>query len=549
MKTKWLAVGIILLFVGTCTIPATAQNIEKSLSTSTGNWLYVGGSGPGNYTKIQDAIDNASDGDTIFVYDDSSPYYENIKINKSISLKGENKQTTILDGQGNGDTIYCEADNIQIHGFTIKNGYKPGGPWWVAGIQLYICNFCTIFDNIITENNYGIRFYGAENCTITNNTINSNEMGIWLHSQCHYSAITYNCIENNQWAGINIEGTLNSLVDDNTIRYNPWDGIRLERSADTTISNNEITENGYNGIVMRLSYENTIINNNFSKNGLLIGQVHLVNNIVENNNVDGKPLVYLTDESDKIIDNAGQVILLRCNRITVKNLHISNIFYGIQAYTINDCVITSNILNDNFEGIYIGYDSPEVPKNLKITKNEVIENQKGIDVRYCKNAELTENTIKNNLHSAITVNGKNYKISKNTIVSNSEGISIQGSEHTITQNIIVENGLGIYADEMQCSVISSNDINNNENGIHLFDSQKNVISKNNIYNSNYSDAFFEDSLKNTWKRNYWNKPFGPKIIYGEKYYYPSIWGPPIIIPVFWFDFLPAKKPYDILGMT
>ena len=71
MKRKWLAIGIILLFVGTCIIPAIAQDTEKSLPSSRGNWLYVGGSGPGNYTRIQDAIDNASDGDTVFVYSGS----------------------------------------------------------------------------------------------------------------------------------------------------------------------------------------------------------------------------------------------------------------------------------------------------------------------------------------------------------------------------------------------------------------------------------------------------------------------------------------------
>jgi len=32
MKTKWLAVGIILLFLGTCVIPTIAQNTEKSQS-------------------------------------------------------------------------------------------------------------------------------------------------------------------------------------------------------------------------------------------------------------------------------------------------------------------------------------------------------------------------------------------------------------------------------------------------------------------------------------------------------------------------------------
>jgi hypothetical protein len=40
MIRKWLAVGIILLFVGTSIIPANAQNTEKETSRG---WLYVGG--------------------------------------------------------------------------------------------------------------------------------------------------------------------------------------------------------------------------------------------------------------------------------------------------------------------------------------------------------------------------------------------------------------------------------------------------------------------------------------------------------------------------
>ena len=68
MKKKWLAVGIILLFLGTCVIPTIAQNPEKQ-SVSRGTWFYVGGNGPGNYTRIQDAIDDANNGDTVFVYE------------------------------------------------------------------------------------------------------------------------------------------------------------------------------------------------------------------------------------------------------------------------------------------------------------------------------------------------------------------------------------------------------------------------------------------------------------------------------------------------
>ena len=117
MKQKWLAVGIILLFVGTCIIPAIAQTTEKPLPASRGNWLYVGGSGPGNYTWIQDAIDNASDGDTVFVYDDSSPYPINgLKIEKSINLIGENKTSTEIIGITG---INILADKVNISGFNI----------------------------------------------------------------------------------------------------------------------------------------------------------------------------------------------------------------------------------------------------------------------------------------------------------------------------------------------------------------------------------------------------------------------------------------------
>ncbi len=74
---KGLVVAVFLLFFSVSVIPSTGTTDVKQITmlTTSGNTLYVGGDGPGNYTKIQDAINNASDGDTVFVYDDSSPYY------------------------------------------------------------------------------------------------------------------------------------------------------------------------------------------------------------------------------------------------------------------------------------------------------------------------------------------------------------------------------------------------------------------------------------------------------------------------------------------
>ena len=60
-----------------------------------GNTLYVGGSGPGNYSTIQSAIDAANPGDTIFVY--SGTYNEYLYLEKTINLIGENKDTTLIN--------------------------------------------------------------------------------------------------------------------------------------------------------------------------------------------------------------------------------------------------------------------------------------------------------------------------------------------------------------------------------------------------------------------------------------------------------------------
>jgi parallel beta-helix repeat protein len=123
---KCLVIGIALLFIGAAIIPSSGQQTEKvSFPMSRGNTLYVGGSGPGNYSRIQDAINASIDGDTVFVFDDSSPYYENnILINTSINLFGEDKNTTIIDGNGGGNEtniLRISADDVKVTGFTIRN--------------------------------------------------------------------------------------------------------------------------------------------------------------------------------------------------------------------------------------------------------------------------------------------------------------------------------------------------------------------------------------------------------------------------------------------
>ena len=101
-------VGIFVCMLLITTVLPVSGNVlleRTSNPASVGNTLYVGGSGPGNYTKIHDAINDANDGDTVFVYDYSSPYNEIVVVDKSIKLIGENKNTTIINGDNEQYTV------------------------------------------------------------------------------------------------------------------------------------------------------------------------------------------------------------------------------------------------------------------------------------------------------------------------------------------------------------------------------------------------------------------------------------------------------------
>jgi len=167
---KGLAVGIILLFVASGILSSNAQNTEKTLPSSRGNWLYVGGNGPGNYTKIQDAINDTVDGDTVFVF--HGTYYENIMIGKSILLTGENPKTTIINGSQVGTVIETQKSSVHISNFTV------GGSGLSAWDQAIYVSFAKDFHLaycIITGNVGGIRLKYVtdskiEQCEIKNNS-------------------------------------------------------------------------------------------------------------------------------------------------------------------------------------------------------------------------------------------------------------------------------------------------------------------------------------------------------------------------------------------
>ena len=251
-KKILISIGITILFLGLSVVPLghCLELNDLNYPISFGKTLYVGGSGPGNYTRIQHAIYDASPGDTVFVFDDSSPYYEDsIVIGRTIDLIGENKETTIIQGGGYEKVIIVTGEHVTISGFNIQ---KSGGGCPTdfektdAGIYIQNADNIKIFDNILQNNRgEGICIRNSQNCVIENNLIRDNRFrGILITSESHNILITHNTIKNNTKGGIIGNEIINLNVIENNILFNGQGGIEFISTYDSLIKRNNFYENG-----------------------------------------------------------------------------------------------------------------------------------------------------------------------------------------------------------------------------------------------------------------------------------------------------------------
>jgi parallel beta-helix repeat protein len=210
----------ILVSIHVITVGGLQQNDSLLNVASDGNTLYVGGSGPGNYSNIMEAIYAAADGDTIFVY--SGTYYEHLTISKKLTVQGEDKTTTIVDGNGTGEVVFISTSEVVFSSFTIANG--------VTGIHLDsgVCN-ATISDNIVNGHaQYGIDVDGScdYNLIDGNDFSYNGEYGIYVSSFNEYNTISNNLVTYNK-NGTNLQAFSYGLITGNTITDNEEYGLYL----------------------------------------------------------------------------------------------------------------------------------------------------------------------------------------------------------------------------------------------------------------------------------------------------------------------------------
>ncbi|MBN2600083.1 MAG: right-handed parallel beta-helix repeat-containing protein [Candidatus Thermoplasmatota archaeon] len=306
---------VIFLLVITMTLHTTAALPSLSMRffpvVARPTTLYVGGAGPENYTTIQDAIDNASAGDLVFVY--SGLYTGKIQISISLSLQGESIGSTVIDGCKLGDVITILASSVVIQGFTISNGTNDIQH---AGIKISNGNNIKISGNTICENEgVGIIVHGSDTASIDiqGNTIVNNTYGVYLTDSSTVN-ISDNIISNNE-VGLYSVGVSDCHINANTME-NRGLGLHIERSSRILISENIITGNR-NGIYLFNSSESI-----------------LTANMVQENQWYG---IWLKDSSENIIE---------------KNSILNNVDLGLYLDTSYDNTIRNNTLLENDNGIY-----------------------------------------------------------------------------------------------------------------------------------------------------------------------------------------------------
>jgi len=218
------------------------------------------------YASIQEAINNATDGDTIYV--STGFYSEQLSVNKSIALMGENRSSTIIDATATA--LHVNADNVSINDFTIR--YRGCACDGYCAVNITSSQNINVTNNVLVSDDFGIKVVKAREVIIAHNNIThtANACIVVLDSS------EISVLENNITAfdGIEIDNSTESIFGGNTI-YTNLAGIFTTDSHSNIFFSNYIFSSFTSGISISDSDNNTFFDNDISflgAHGLFIWQ-------------------------------------------------------------------------------------------------------------------------------------------------------------------------------------------------------------------------------------------------------------------------------------
>jgi parallel beta-helix repeat protein len=192
------------------------------------NWTSAGYPTYVNYPSIQEAVNNATEGTRLFVA--SGVYYEQLTLNKSLAIVGENRETTVIDANGTGSVVQMETDNASISGFTIRNSgcYCQG----YSGVRVSHHQNINITDDKITQDGWAVGLDSTRDVVVASNEIANNSYGLYLGNSS------------------------GNIISGNYIGASVQYGIWLGNSSDNSILHNNFVGNKYQVFATIYSYGN-----------------------------------------------------------------------------------------------------------------------------------------------------------------------------------------------------------------------------------------------------------------------------------------------------
>jgi parallel beta-helix repeat protein len=279
-RLKAVKSSIYLLLLSSCIcVIALRPHFSGSAAYSTAT-LTV----PDSYTSIQEAVDAAKEGDTVFI--SSGTYNEKIVINKTISLVGESSDNTIVDGGGSGTVVRIQADGVTVRGIAVGNGevgfhINSSEDSTIEktrisrnqfdGLRITDSNSTLIRDNMFSLHpQHGVFILRSNYSVLSNNTILGDSrmsVGVFVY-QSRFNLIRSNNVTGNRSneAGISILDSSDNEVRRNFIADNNWSGIDLRNANRNIITGNTIVGHNWFGIRISFSFENLVHLNNFIEN-------------------------------------------------------------------------------------------------------------------------------------------------------------------------------------------------------------------------------------------------------------------------------------------
>ena len=423
------------------------------------------------YPGIQAAINGAYPGDTIQAT--SGTYLENVKVNKTLTLIGENtgKGLPIVDGTGGNSAISVTSDHVTIQGFNVtdaQNGIVLNANYCNvtgttadgntnSGIEAESSGFTNLSDNTADGNTYyGIMVFGSTNATVTDNTADNDGHGIYVENM-DTMVLSGNTADNNMGSG-GVSGM----------------GIELYTVNGLSMSGNSADNNQY-GIYLADTQNAVLKNNVMSGNSFNYGDDWPLTNDVDTSNLaDGKPIYYLRGANGYVIgpsSGAGTVYVINSSNVTVQGLTLTNNAHGVYFYNTNYSHVQGMNTSYDGTGIYL-----ESSNNNTLSGNLCnSSNSEGIGIESSNNNTITGNTAYYNPYSGINV----YVSSNNTLSGNTvdygmnSGIHIQGGNNTVENNIADYNYEGILT-EWDNTNITGNTADHNHWGIAIYSDLNNI---------------------------------------------------------------------------